>query len=386
VRLDLERRTHDKVEQLAVRGSDWTTLITDLTDVVGAAIPFTRTCWHTVDPGTVLFTGSVNKNISCSGSWLAAHEYVINDVDRWWFLARSGRYVGATSRSTHGDLNRSARHRSREGYGTGDELRASFVADGTYWGAVGFVREEDDAWFTEEETALLATLCAPIARGMRRAMLANALLPDPGADIGPGIVIFDEKGAAESISPAAERWIEQMIEMPPPTTPAESKAVQAVASRARTLSPGEDPLGLAARSRVRTRDGRWLLLYGTPLSGGVFGRTAVVIQSARPTEVAPIVALAYGLTDRERQVTWLCMQGRPTRAMAQALDVTTYTVQDHLKSIFTKTGVRTRGELVGQIFLEHYVPLWEQSPESPVGWLALQEDATSLDVADPTQV
>jgi len=221
---------------------------------------------------------------------------------------------------------------------------------------------------------------------MRRAMLANALLPDPGADIGPGIVIFDEKGAAESISPAAERWIEQMIEMPPPTTPAESKAVQAVASRARTLSPGEDPLGLAARSRVRTRDGRWLLLYGTPLSGGVFGRTAVVIQSARPTEVAPIVALAYGLTDRERQVTWLCMQGRPTRAMAQALDVTTYTVQDHLKSIFTKTGVRTRGELVGQIFLEHYVPLWEQSPESPVGWLALQEDATSLDVADPTQV
>jgi len=81
VRLDLERRTHDKGEQLAVRGSDWTTLITDLTDVVGAAIPFTRTCWHTVDPGTVLFTGSVNKNISCSGSWLAAHQHMINDLD-----------------------------------------------------------------------------------------------------------------------------------------------------------------------------------------------------------------------------------------------------------------------------------------------------------------
>ncbi|PXW33940.1 UNVERIFIED_CONTAM: regulatory LuxR family protein [Williamsia faeni] len=80
-----------------------------------------------------------------------------------------------------------------------------------------------------------------------------------------------------------------------------------------------------------------MLLYGTPLSGGVSGRTAVVIQSARPTEVAPIVALAYGLTEREWQLTWLCMQGRPTRAMAQALDVTTYTVQDHLKSIFAKT-------------------------------------------------
>lgn len=79
------------------------------------------------------------------------------------------------------------------------------------------------------------------------------------------------------------------------------------------------------------------------------------------------------------------MQGHPTRAMAQALDVTTYTIQDHLKSIFFKTGVRTRGELVGQIFLEHYVPLWEQPTDSPAGWLALQEGATPSDVADPTR-
>jgi hypothetical protein len=41
---------------------------------------------------------------------------------------------------------------------------------------------------------------------------------------------------------------------------------------------------------------------------------------------------------------------------------------------------------VGQIFLEHYVPLWEQSSESPAGWLALQEDAMSFDLADPTQI
>src|SRR6478735_8034515 len=103
--------------------------------------------------------------------------------------------------------------------------------------------------------ALLATLCAPIAVGIRRAMLVGTLLPDPGADIGPGIVIFDATGEPESISPAAERWIEQMIEIPPPTTPSESKAVQAIAARARTLGPGEDPLGLVARSRVRTRIG-----------------------------------------------------------------------------------------------------------------------------------
>ena len=62
---------------------------------------------------------------------------MIEDVNKWWFLARSGRLAGATSLATHGDLSRSARHRSHEAYGIGDELRGSFVGDGAYWGAAG---------------------------------------------------------------------------------------------------------------------------------------------------------------------------------------------------------------------------------------------------------
>jgi len=64
------------------------------------------------------------------------------------------------------------------------------------------------------------------------------------------------------------------------------------------------------------------------------------------------------------------MQGRSTKQIAQTLRVSPYTVQDHLKSIFDKTGVRSRGELVGQIFLEHYVPRWEEHTDYPSGWFA----------------
>ena len=187
-------------------------------------------------------------------------------------------------------------------------------------------------------------------------------------------MIFDAAGALESMSPAAELWIEDIVEEPAPADPSQCKAVRAVAARAASLGEGQDPLGLQARSRVRTRSGRWLLLYGTRLSGATPGRIAVVIQPASANEVAPLVALAYGLTEREVQVTRLCLEGRSTKQMSRMLEVSGYTVQDHLKSIFAKTGVQSRGELVGQVFLEHYVPKWEPAPEAPPGWLVLGQE------------
>jgi DNA-binding CsgD family transcriptional regulator len=365
-----QRRARDKIARLARAGLDWVTFSVEATEELRRAVPFDRSCWHLVDPGTVLFTGSLNQSIACSGAWLAEYEHVVDDVNKWSFLARSGRRAGATSLATHGDLARSARHRSREAYGIGDELRGSFVVDGAYWGAAGFLRDSDRPWFTEDDVRFLAALSAPLAAAFRRALLTHSVTTEEPCDDGPGVVVFDGHGQVESISPAAERWIGQFVELPPPSVPADSKMLQVVAARARARRAGQDPLELAARSRVQARSGRWLLLSGTRLSGGADGRTAVIIQPAAAHEVAPLVALAYGLSGRERQIARLCMTGQATDQMARALGVSPYTVQDHLKSIFDKTGARSRGELVGQIFLEHYVPRWEDVPDSPPGWFA----------------
>lgn len=357
-----------QVRALAAQGLDWVAFAAAADEVLRRVVPFERSCWHSVDPGTVLFTGSVNHNVDCSGSWLAEHEYVIEDVNKWWFLARSGRRAGAMSIATHGDLSRSARHRSEAGYGIGDELRASFVADGVYWGAAGFLREQDQAWFTEQDIALLAALSAALADGARRTLVNGSIDDLVAAADGPGVVLFDPAGRAECISPAAVRWIEEIVEAPAPATPDESKIVQAIAARARAANTGADPLRVAARSRVRTRTGAWLLLYGSPLSGEPAGRIAVVIQPAPAGDVAPLVSLAYGLTGRECAVARLCIEGRSTKEMAEQLHLSIYTVQDHLKSIFTKTGVRSRGELVGQVFLQHYLPRWDDLAHPPAGW------------------
>ena len=70
--------------------------------------------------------------------------------------------------------------------------------------------------------------------------------------------------------------------------------------------------------------------------------------------MAPLIADAYGFTDTERRVTELVAQGLSTKQVAGRLRVSTYTVQDHLKSIFTKSGTGSRGELVARLFFDHH--------------------------------
>lgn len=76
---------------------------------------------------------------------------------------------------------------------------------------------------------------------------------------------------------------------------------------------------------------------------------AVTVHSASTSEVTDLLLLAYGLTPRERDVLTRVLSGLPSRTIAAQLHITTATVQDHLKRIFSKAGVRTRSELVATV-------------------------------------
>ena len=70
-------------------------------------------------------------------------------------------------------------------------------------------------------------------------------------------------------------------------------------------------------------------------------------------------------------MTQLVAQGLSTRGIATRLYLSPYTVHDHLKSIFEKVGVGTRGELVARLFFEHYAPrLTSGTPVAATGWFA----------------
>lgn len=61
----------------------------------------------------------------------------------------------------------------------------------------------------------------------------------------------------------------------------------------------------------------------------------------------------YALTRREREVVMLLLHGHPNRRIADQLFLTEYTVEDHMKRIFTKLGVRSRTALAAKILGWH---------------------------------
>ena len=105
-----------------------------------------------------------------------------------------------------------------------------------------------------------------------------------------------------------------------------------------------------------TRSGTWVVLHGASLVADGTRRVAVIVEPGHPDRITPLLMAAYGLTQREQDVTRLVLQGDSTTQIAERLSVSPHTVQQHLKSVFEKTGVRSRRDLVGKVFFTHYEP------------------------------
>ncbi|EFC83254.1 helix-turn-helix transcriptional regulator [Parafrankia sp. EUN1f] len=98
------------------------------------------------------------------------------------------------------------------------------------------------------------------------------------------------------------------------------------------------------------RVGAWAVLRGAPLlDGDEPGQVLITVEPASRDDVTAVMTIACALTPREAEVCEQVLAGRSTADIARQLVLSAYTVQDHLKSIFTKVGVRSRAELVTRL-------------------------------------
>src|SRR4051812_47911778 len=355
----------DAVTSLAHRGCDAQEFSRAAARIVRQAVGFDGVCVLTFDPATLLPTGEVVEDglPPAATARMAEIEVGADDFNRFAALARTPTHTARLSEATQGELDRSLRHREVRGpHGLGDELRTALVSDSTAWGAMTLLRADDSPEFSSDDAAVLSALAAPIAEGLRRATVRGALARGDDDLEAPGLIILDGREIVLTNS-VADALLAELLHGAP--AGAEIPAVvAAVAGRARAAASGAAVTD--ARARVRTRAGRWLLVHGSTVGDGTHTRVVVVLERARTPELAPLIAAAYGFTERERLVTELVAQGLDTGAISQRLHISPWTVQDHLKAIFEKTGVSTRGALVARLFFEHYAPrLVDASPEAP---------------------
>ncbi|WP_181725386.1 helix-turn-helix transcriptional regulator [Nocardia gipuzkoensis] len=139
------------------------------------------------------------------------------------------------------------------------------------------------------------------------------------------MLVLDPDDCVDFANQVAEKWIDELgVGTRAGTTL--PLVIRAVASQARAIGgrekgqAGEASAELAS-ARVRTEAGRWVIVRASLLGEGTTAPIAVLLEAARPAEMAPLLADIYGLTAQERRVTECVAQGRSTRQIANQLRV-----------------------------------------------------------------
>jgi DNA-binding CsgD family transcriptional regulator len=289
------------------------------------------------DPGTWLLTAGQTVDVPAAAVPLFLdNEYGASDVVKFRDLASGPHAVDTLHDRTRGDFRTSARWRHvLEPLGWGDEMRAALRLNGRTWGFVCVHRAAGDPPYTGADVRRLAALAPVFARELRRTS-TTAVPGDarPGAE--PGVLMLSGDGRLVARNDAAGDWLEEL------RAPGSRGVPVVLQALARSVRPGAP-----TTVHVQVASGRWATLHASWVAGDATG-VSVVVGETRPDAAVPRLAMAAGLTPREQDVVAAVLRGQSTRSIADQLFISEHTVQTHLRSVFAKTGVHSRRELVAR--------------------------------------
>jgi DNA-binding CsgD family transcriptional regulator len=367
-------RVRREIIRLSQAGLDFRALQRETLKQLRKVIPIEASFFATVDPATLLFTSAMSDDILQKVTpQFIENEFLQDDANKFASLAQSGQQVGGLVQMTNRQLEQSQRYREiLSPLGLGDELRAALVTRDVCWGVLCLHRERSSPPFDAAEAAFLRRVIPSLAEGLRNSLLLGSATADETADA-PGLLLLAEDHSIAAITPVAERLPAEVAEEDRSAVHGLPYAVHSVVARLRAIERhGDEAADLAPRARLRTASGQWLVLHASRTTGArADGQIAVIVEVARPVEIAQLIVQAYALSRRESEIVRLVAQGQATTQMAEAFHITANTVQDHLKAIFEKVGVRSRRELVSQLFAQQYQPRIAAGREPGAGgWFA----------------
>jgi DNA-binding NarL/FixJ family response regulator len=203
--------------------------------------------------------------------------------------------------------------------------------------------------FGADEAAALRSVVPAVTTALRRTQ-ARTFAAEPPPDpvpaplvllLGPDLeVLRHTPGTRDALRLLVPRDDDQ----PPVPAGAYNVAAQLLAQEA---GVDETP----PWARVHLAGNRWLTLRAARLGddGPREQRdVAVTVEVSSPAERLGLFARCAALSPRETELLGLLAAGADTRHVAARMFLSAHTVQDHLKSVFGKTGTRSRRALLAR--------------------------------------
>lgn len=221
-------------------------------------------------------------------------------------------------------------------FGYRGELLVNLAQDSFAYGQL-FLSRRSEA-FDHEERAFTDQAAAPLAAALRRLLAEETIQATPGNAV--ALIFVDQQGR---MTPASEHARDLLRNLHGPGMPENGTALEGM-----------------ARLVARDLRGEW----GRPLPSGVFfdpvhrqryrmvaermlgehPQAMLVVEPVRALDSVEMLRHA-GLTEREADVALATLRGLTSARGALSLRISEHTFLSHLKNVYRKLGVGSRGEL-----------------------------------------
>ena len=339
-----------RLERLCAEIDEERPLRIALVEELRRLVPFGSYVWAVTDPVTEVAIAplAVVPDEAVAELPRLIRVRYLTTVNRWTSLDARAESL---QRATCGQLDRSLLHREvLADLGVGDIATVVFRDQHGLWGWLDLWRAAADPPFCDRELERLTSVTTPITIALRRCLALTfgqpATVPERP---GPIVLVLSPTLEVTAQTPHTDEYLRALLPPDGDRRPVPAGAYN-VAAQLLAVEAGVDDH--PPRSRVRLRDGVWLTFRAARVESDrptADQDIAVSIEPCSPAERLDLFARTNALTPRETQLVDLLVAGADTKAVAEGLYVSQHTVQDHLKSIFAKTGARTRRVLVGRV-------------------------------------
>jgi DNA-binding CsgD family transcriptional regulator len=337
----------DRLERISSQGLDTRSLRVALLDEIRPNVPFDAYVWLLTDPETCVGSAPLAEAPSLADLPALIRLKYLTPTNRWTNVA-SNTPVTLVS-ATNGDRSRSRIwDELLAGYGIDDVVSTVFRDQYGCWGFLDLWRR--GGTFGADECALLQKAAPVMTTSLRRSLLPTFAHASAGVDqpSGPAVLLLSDQLRLLTQTLQADAYLRELLPTDHDRSPVPAGAYN-VAAQLLANEAGVD--AHAPSARVHVRDGLWVTLRAARIdttSPHDAASIAVSIELTPPGERAALFARVVGLTEREAELLNQLIGGSNTRELARRLFVSEHTVQDHLKSMFAKAGVNSRGALIAR--------------------------------------